>query len=59
MLSVLQDAGFDIGTLPSLADIEGLHATPTGWALRRWPELDGAAVRLGVGDGAAACLGSG
>lgn len=30
-----------------------------GAALKRWPELNGASIRLGVGDGAAACLGSG
>lgn len=58
-LSVLADAGFDCSALPRLADIGGLRAGVSGSALRRWPELDGASVRLGLGDGAAACLGSG
>ncbi|CAN0577981.1 unnamed protein product, partial [Ectocarpus sp. 12 AP-2014] len=31
----------------------------SGSTLKRWPELDGASIRLGIGDGAAACLGSG
>lgn len=58
-LSVLREAGFDSSTLPPLSDIEGLRARVCGAALKRWPELHGASVRLGVGDGAAACLGSG
>ncbi|CAN0490495.1 unnamed protein product, partial [Scytosiphon promiscuus] len=58
-LSVLSDAGFDCSTLPRLADVGDLRAGVSGPALKRWPELDGASVRLGLGDGAAACLGSG
>ena len=58
-LSVLRDAGLDCSTLPHLADVGGLQASVSGLALDRWPELEGASIRLGVGDGAAACLGSG
>eukprot|EP00752_Nemacystus_decipiens_P010274 g9156.t1 len=58
-LAVLAEAGFDCSALPPLADVEGLRAGASGAALKRWPELDGASIRLGLGDGAAACLGSG
>lgn len=58
-LAVLAEAGFDCSALPRLADVGGLRAGASGPALKRWPELDGASVRLGLGDGAAACLGSG
>eukprot|EP00903_Cladosiphon_okamuranus_P014974 g13859.t1 len=58
-LAVLAEAGFDRSALPRLADVGGLRATASGPALKRWPELDGASIRLGLGDGAAACLGSG
>jgi len=58
-LSVLSDAGFDCSALPRLADVGGLRAGASGLAVKRWPELDGASIRLGLGDGAAACLGSG
>ncbi|CAM9098022.1 unnamed protein product [Ectocarpus fasciculatus] len=58
-LSVLSEAGFDCSALPRLADIGDLRAGASGSALKRWPELDGASIRLGLGDGAAACLGSG
>lgn len=58
-LSVLSDAGFDCSALPRLADIGDLRAGVSGSALKRWPELEGASIRLGLGDGAAASLGSG
>ncbi|CAM9451479.1 unnamed protein product, partial [Hapterophycus canaliculatus] len=58
-LSVLRDAGFDCSALPRLADIGDLRAGVSGVALKRWPELERASIRLGLGDGAAACLGSG
>lgn len=58
-LSVLEEAGLDTSALPRLTDVGGLRASAHGQALKRWPELDGVSVRLGVGDGAAACLGSG
>ncbi|CAM9562905.1 unnamed protein product [Ectocarpus sp. 4 AP-2014] len=58
-LSVLREAGFDCSALPRLADIGDLRAGASGATLKRWPELDGASIRLGLGDGAAACLGSG
>ncbi|CAM9534609.1 unnamed protein product, partial [Ectocarpus sp. 12 AP-2014] len=58
-LSVLREAGFDCSALPRLADIGDLQAGASGSTLKRWPELDGASIRLGLGDGAAACLGSG
>ncbi|CAN0153614.1 unnamed protein product [Discosporangium mesarthrocarpum] len=59
-VSLLEASGFDPTTLPQLADIDGLRtARVCGSALERWPELADARLFLGIGDGAAASVGSG